>query len=115
MLCSGFSIQDIKSVSRGTRTHDPRICFLRLYFCALNQLNVLIYSEIEFFYKTILLTIIKTVSRAKISSPEINKGYSSYPQKHILAKYLIFLGKDFVRSLIFYSKSIGVSEEINLR
>ena len=69
--------------------------------------------------------MIKVVSIAKISS-EIYKRYSSYPQKHIPAKYLknlsmkiIFLGKNFIRSLIFFPKgfleSIGVSEEINLR
>ena len=55
-------------------------------------------------------------STAKINSTEIYKGYSSPSQKHIPAKYLkslsmkiIFIGKGFIRSLIFYSK--GVSRE----
>ena len=43
----------------------------------------------------------------------IYKGYLSYTQKYIPAKYLknlsmkiIVLGKDFIRSLIFYSKRV---------
>ena len=55
-----------------------------------------------------LSRIIKTLSTAKIISPEIYKGYLSNPQKHIPAKYfkkisvkIIFLGKDFVLSLNF--------------
>ena len=74
-----------------------------------------------------LLRIITTLSTAKISSPEIYKGYLSNPQKHIPAKYLkkisvkiIFLGTDFIRSLHFFIPngfldSIGVSKEIILR
>ena len=76
-------------------------------FFALNQLNMLMYSKIEFL-KSILLRIIKTLSTAKIGSPEIYKGYLSNPQKHIPAKYLkkisvkiIFLGKYSIRSLNF--------------
>ena len=55
-----------------------------------------------------LLIIIKTLSTAKISSPEICKGYLSNPQKYILSKCLkklsmkiTLLGKDFIRSLHF--------------
>ena len=55
-----------------------------------------------------LLIIIKTLSTAKISSPEIYKGDLSNPQKYILAKYLKklsmkikLLGKDFIRLLHF--------------
>ena len=71
------------------------------------------YTGKQSFYKSIQLRIIKTVSTTKKRSPEIYKGYSSYPQKHIPAKYLknlsmklFFLGKDFIRSLIFYSKEV---------
>ena len=56
------------------------------------------------------------VSTAKINSTERYNGYSSPSQKHIPAKYLkilsmknVFIGKDFIRSLIFYSK--GISRE----
>ena len=55
-----------------------------------------------------LLRIIKTISTAKISSPERYKSCLSNTQKHIPAKYLkkisvkiIFLGEDFIRSLDF--------------
>ena len=37
MLCSGFSIQDIKSVSRGTQTHDPRSDALPTELVSLTQ------------------------------------------------------------------------------
>ena len=48
------------------------------------------------------------LSTAEISSPEICKGNLSNPQKYIPAKYpkklsveIMFLDKDFIRSLIF--------------
>ena len=63
---------------------------------------------------------------SKINFLKKYKAYSSHPQKHIPGKYLknlsmktIFLGNDFIRALLFYSKWVPREhwrpEEINLR
>ena len=75
-----------------------------------------------------LFRIIKTLSTAKISSPEMCECCLSNPQKYIPAKYPkklsvknISLGNDIIRSLTHFCvpdgflESIGASKEIILR
>ena len=75
-----------------------------------------------------LFRIIKTLSTAKISSPEMCECYLSNPKKYIPAKYPkklsvknISLDNDIIRSLTHFCvpngflESIGASKEIILR